>query len=124
MTFGGVRGIAMNTEEIRIAAELHAASAADWSDYAVLADAYLSHPYGELKPLEWESHGERFYDSESACGDYRIILAINGEAPQWMCAVPGGAFEKCDSIDHGKQLCQKRYESTIQSLFRRIGDTQ
>ena len=93
-----------------------------WSNQDVLelADAYLAHPYGELKPLEWTQLGPRcfaanaYYVQNFGVGWHWYISGEDGDELQG----------RCESVDHGKKLCQADYERRVAALFKPIGGAE
>ena len=82
----------------------------------ILAQAFMSHPYGVLKPLEWEESQRLFtFRAESVFGQYGVndkwCWLRNDHPIEWLC----------DSIDHGKQLCESHYSVEMAKAFTRIG---
>ena len=86
------------------------------ADAAEIADHFCAHPYGELKPLEWEPRykGSSNLIAYSSFGEY---LAC---ADEWF-GPDDQDGNQCESREHGKALCQADYEQRVAEMFTRIG---
>lgn len=84
----------------------------------------LSHPFGVLKPLEWVKFDAgaipEIYYAETMFGTYYVRRQTSGdcryETPDVEC------MQACDSIDHGKQLCEQHYAAETAKAFTTIGE--
>lgn len=86
-----------------------------------------------LKPLVWENYGDKlFRDEKCLLGSYTVREEKEIRADgvfvtfRWdfraYCGrdsldTPRRSRGACDSIDHGKQLCQLDYQSRVRALF-------
>ena len=80
--------------------------------------AWRSHPYGELKPLEWRSGNADH--AETIFGKYMVWLEDDG----WKYLTPPRVPYcpvRCRSREHGKSLCQADYERRVAALFKPVG---
>ena len=113
----------MTTNEIKAAAERLATarlmSQRSENDIHVVCNYALSHRFGVLKPLEWED-----IPALSTSGSYHVYSDGAGE---WVYRVPPpretAGPGRCDSLEHGKRLCEQHYAASMAKAFTTIGET-
>lgn len=83
-------------------------------DCATLIDAYIASPWVDgPKPLEWR----QAVLGEMAVSGQVLYQVMELSSPHY--AIPCVGLAACDSIDHGKQLCQEHREAELLKEFTR-----
>ena len=62
-----------------------------------------------VKPLQWQREGEYRWRSVSMLGFYMVSQLEDG---QWGYVTLTDARQLCDSLEHGKQLCNEHWRSS------------
>lgn len=122
--YGGLGGEMNN--DIKAAAEqvlagsdeTSIAACLDWyRERATLMAAFiLSHPYGVLKPLEWDTDGDGDYVSSPV-----YYCVQNGCG---LCWDRNDFDAQCESAEHGKRLCEQHYAAEMAKAFTTIGEAR
>ena len=80
----------------------------------------------KIKPLKWDKQvltNTILYKAKTTVGIYRVEETIfKGDVGYWYGYVEKGMEVdcQCDSIEHGKKLCQKRYEKKLKKCLIEI----
>lgn len=72
--------------------------------------AWLSNT--EVMPLEWIDNAEDCSIGSSQTGTYYVELGVNSK-DYWIWDAPGTKAERCDSREHGKQLCEAHHRKIV-----------